>query len=263
MEIIKTPSHRPTSLHVAFCIWILSTVCSLQSGTSSLQGMKVLFQGQQCQYWELKQGRMVPPLEQLTVCVDLCRQTNTKKWTAFTYNRVDQPTQNTPELGLAGYEDKLQVWLFGESFNASVELSLWSWNSICFTWSSKTKQLVLYVNGSSVFNTTLTGPRHLAPNGTLTLGAAHEISNGQVHIKTANNFLGELYFFRMWKEERSAHELSEDRCNNGSVIQWHSDNWNTHSCNLEPDTKLQCAPLEDHPTLPRPKGIAVKYHIDT
>ncbi|KAG5853071.1 hypothetical protein ANANG_G00069230 [Anguilla anguilla] len=136
------------------------------SSGRSLWGSKAVFSGRHCSagYWQLAEGRSVPALDELSVCVALSRRITSPKWTAFTYK---QQGGTRVELGLAGVAGAARL-----AVRSVLEARL---------------------------NETAPGqPCCPAANGTLTLGASHGFANGQVVVETGSNFLGEMSLFRMW-----------------------------------------------------------------
>lgn len=80
----------------------------------------------------------------------------------------------------------------------------------------------------------------LAPNGTLTLGAAHKLVNGKILIFPLLGMSGKLSLFRLWGRERSKQEVMSLNCTEGELVKWERDNWDTQTCTPLPDSTLQC-----------------------
>ncbi|XP_061089978.1 adhesion G-protein coupled receptor G6-like [Conger conger] len=210
----------------------------------SLWGRKAVFGSQDCRgamgYWQLAGGRSVPALNELTVCVALSRNLTSPKWTVFMYK---QRGGSRVELGLTGRSAWLHAWLFGEEWSAPIKLPLNAWHTVCLTWSSRSRDLRLYVNGSSVLearvNETAPGrPCCLPADGSLTLGASHGFVNGQIEVESGSSFLGEMSLFRMWGREQG-----NCSCAEGDVVRWDTQDWDTRSCPPKPEAGLQCPSL--------------------
>lgn len=95
------------------------------------------------------------------------------------------------------------------------------------------------VSASSI-STTCCKP---APNGTLTLGAAHSLVNGNIHVISATALWGKLSLFRLWGRERSRQEVTSLTCTEGELVKWERDNWDTQTCAPLPDSSLRCGEL--------------------
>lgn len=80
----------------------------------------------------------------------------------------------------------------------------------------------------------------LAPNGTLTLGAAHQLVNGNIQIIPFTGLLGKLSLFRLWRRERSKQEVTSLKCIEGDLVTWWSDDWDTQICAPLRDLSLHC-----------------------
>ncbi|KAJ8407194.1 hypothetical protein AAFF_G00288700 [Aldrovandia affinis] len=229
-------------------LWMVDIVCVLCSGSSglSLWGKKAMLTEPHCReapYWQLAEGCSVPALEELSVCVALSQKFTSPQWTAFAYK---QQGGAQVELGLGGATGELLAWLFGEEWSAPIALPLLDWHTVCLTWSGRSRELRLYVNGSVILNTrvneTTPGqPCCLAPNGTLTLGASHGFINRDIAMEMGSNFLGEVSMFRMWGREREPQQLANFSCPEGDVIRWDGRDWDTHGCPPQLDSNLQCA----------------------
>ncbi|XP_035619608.1 adhesion G-protein coupled receptor G2-like [Oncorhynchus keta] len=231
-------ARRPCLISV--CLSVLAATCLPCSGSPgpSLWGKKVVFMGRHC-VWQLDKGCLVPPLEELSVCVHLHREIATSEWTGFVYKA---PGERQVELGLAGRGGFLVAWLFGHQWSVPEDLPLKCWHNVCLTWSSHSERLRLYINGSSCLdahvNATL--PRRLAHNGTLTLGVSHNIVGGVMEFENGKNFLGAISLFRMWGHERTAEELRAQSCIIGNVVRWDNNDWDYQICLPEDDTNIQC-----------------------
>ncbi|CAB1333139.1 unnamed protein product [Coregonus sp. 'balchen'] len=199
----------------------------------------------ECSYWQLSPDLSIPALEELSVCVHLQQHISTPDWTAFMYLH---PDGLQAELGLAGQEGLVHIWLFGMRWSAPLHLPLGHWHYICITWSGASHQPALYVNGSSV-----DVPAHakesplspsccrLAPNGTLTLGVSHYVVQGEMHVENGTNFNGSLSLFRMWGQARTPEQVSDLSCTEGDEVRWDAVDWLTLRCPPVPDSRLQCA----------------------
>lgn len=80
----------------------------------------------------------------------------------------------------------------------------------------------------------------LAPNGTLTLGAKHELLDGNVQIEEASVMLGKVSLFRLWERERSKQEVTSLECTEGDLVTWWKGDWDAGACPSKWDTRLRC-----------------------
>lgn len=80
----------------------------------------------------------------------------------------------------------------------------------------------------------------LAPNGSLTLGVGHKISDGTITILPYSGMLGKISLFRMWGRERNVEEVTSLSCTEGDVVKWVWDNWDTEYSVPVCDITLQC-----------------------
>lgn len=188
--------------------------------------------------WQL-QPDVIPALKELSVCV-LLRRSHDTDWTAFVYKG---PGGQHIELGLGGTGTQLLVWLFGVESSLDSELQMNEWYSVCLTWSGKAQRLRIYVNGTRQNEASVNThkhPRHLAPNGTLTLGVSHYVdASGVVVPVDGTDLLGEIGLFRIWAREWSEEDLRRQSCTDGDVVRWDLQQWK-HNCAPEPDDRLQC-----------------------
>ncbi|XP_061559201.1 adhesion G-protein coupled receptor G4 [Phycodurus eques] len=202
-----------------------------------------------CRYWRLEPHVFIPALDQLTACLHVnFKSKASAPWTAFMYRH---PEIRCASLGLGGQEDALVVWLFGTKWTtAPVGLAPTEWHSLCLTWSHNKDRPMLYVNGTlteltAIEDSITSSPSStpyckLAPNGTLTLGAAHHLVDGAVRIHPTGDFLGSLSLFRLWGRQRSSQEVSTRQCTEGDVVHWRRQQWDTHVCAPIPDATLTC-----------------------
>ncbi|KAF3841062.1 hypothetical protein F7725_006924 [Dissostichus mawsoni] len=207
-----------------------------------------------CSNWTLKPQVSIPPLQELTVCLNLNFETEeaASSWTAFMYSHPEVQT----ELGLAMKERRLLVWLFGSEWSTTRRINLRRsrWYSMCLTWKHKGR-LALYIDGQQErirtggfsikqlgykeggLDTTYSSlSRKLSPNGTLTLGASRSVVNGI----TFPALVGKLSLFRLWGRERSDHDVTSLRCTEGDVVKWARDNWDTPVCDVFSNSSLEC-----------------------
>lgn len=84
----------------------------------------------------------------------------------------------------------------------------------------------------------------LAPNGTLTLGAAHILANGNIQVISITSMLGKVSLFRLWGRERSEQEVTSLDCTEGDLVRWSKDHWDTLSRAPVTDPSLQCGELQ-------------------
>lgn len=80
----------------------------------------------------------------------------------------------------------------------------------------------------------------LAPNGTLTLGAAHQLVDGNIQIDPFSSMLGKLSLFRLWGRERSKEEVTSLKCTEGDVVMWWTGHWDAGACPPASDPTLRC-----------------------
>ncbi|CAK6957240.1 adhesion G-protein coupled receptor G4 isoform X1 [Scomber scombrus] len=203
----------------------------------------------ECSNWGLKRHVFIPALQELTVCLNLKFEAlASAPWTAFMYHH---PEAQYAELSLGGKQGRLVVWLFGMEWTTlPITLHLAQWHSLCLTWSHMKDKPALYVNRKLVDITPArdvdTSPtisplcRKLAPNGTLTLGAAHHLVDGSIQISPFNRMLGQLSLFRLWGQERSEQDVTSLNCTEGELVKWERDNWDTQMCAPLPDSILKC-----------------------
>ncbi|XP_076005388.1 adhesion G protein-coupled receptor G4a [Genypterus blacodes] len=225
---------------IAVCLCIQLSVCPLGSASAShsLWGKKLVFTARPCM-WQLQPDVAVPDLQELSVCLLLQRHF-TSDWTGFAYKA---PGGGHIELGLGGKQSQLVAWLFGEQWQLDKDLTLYEWHSVCLTWSGPGQRLRLYLNGTNHLEASLNSSqtRHLAPNGTLTLGVSHNVDpSGELKPESQTNLLGEIGLFRMWAGERSGGELGRQGCADGDVVSWDLRQWR-HTCPPVPDESLRCA----------------------
>ncbi|XP_049610927.1 adhesion G-protein coupled receptor G2 isoform X2 [Syngnathus scovelli] len=220
--------------------YLLLSVCLLASrtsGSSSLWGKKVHFRHRPC-VWQLHPDTVVPPLQNLSVCM-LLRRSYETEWTAFVYKA---PGSQRVELGLKGTGSQLVVLLFGHEWSLDLRLKVQQWFSVCLTWSGRSSRLRVFLNGTLRSEAFLeNAQQHLAENGTLTLGVSHYVdASGAVQVENGNNLLGEISQFRMWASEWSEEELRKRTCADGDVVSWDLRQWK-HDCLPENDYNLHCA----------------------
>ncbi|CAM4613824.1 unnamed protein product [Leuciscus chuanchicus] len=222
-------------LPVIIYIWILGS--SLICSGSNLWGNKIDFTARPC-VWQLNNNVIIPPLEELSVCVNLMKKIITPEWTAFDYKG---PGQQHVELGLAGDGGNLKAYLFGEEWIVAYDLPKHKWHTVCLTWSSHTRRFQIIVN-ETIFEIHLneTSPRFLAANGTLTLGVSHSFVGGAIDFETGKNFLGEMSLFRMWGVQLSPLQLDACKCVDGNIMTWRMQDWDYLKCPPIQDDSLKC-----------------------
>lgn len=205
---------------------------------SSLWGNKIDFTARSCSVWQLNNNVIIPPLEELSVCVNLMKKIITSEWTAFDYKG---PGQQHVELGLAGDGGNLKAYLFGEEWIVAYDLPKDKWHTVCLTWSSHTRLFQMIVN-EAIFEIHLneTSPRFLAANGTLTLGVSHSFVGGAIDFETGRNFLGEMSLFRMWGVQLSPQQLDACKCVDGNIMTWRMQDWDYLKCLPIQDDSLKC-----------------------
>ncbi|XP_051716971.1 adhesion G-protein coupled receptor G4 isoform X1 [Ctenopharyngodon idella] len=221
-------------LPVTIYIWIFGS--SLICSGSSLWGKKMVF-STQC-VWQLNKNVIIPPLEELSVCVNLMKKYITYEWTAFDYKG---PGQQHMELGLAGNGGNLKASLFGKEWIVAYDLHINNWYTVCLTWSSHTRLFQMIVNQAIFeFHLNETSPRFLAANGTLTLGVSHSFVGGAIVFETGKNFLGDMSLFRMWGVQLSPLQLDEFKCVDGNIMTWRTQDWDNQKCPAIEDNSLKC-----------------------
>lgn len=186
---------------------------------------------------QLSKNVIIPPLEELSVCVNLNKKISTSEWTAFDYKG---PGQQHVELGLAGNGGNLKASLFGKEWIVAYDLHINNWHTVCLTWSSHTRLFQVNVNEDIFkYNLNETSPRFLAANGTLTLGVSHSFVGGDIVFETGKNFLGYMSLFRMWGVQMSPLQLEARKCVDGNIATWRTQDWDYPKCSLE-DDNLTC-----------------------
>ncbi|XP_067312692.1 adhesion G-protein coupled receptor G6 isoform X2 [Pseudorasbora parva] len=220
-------------LPVTIYLWIVGS--SLICSGSSLWGKKISF-ANRC-VWQLNKNVIIPPLEELSVCVNIMKII-TSEWTVFDYK---SPGQQHVELGLVGNRGNLKASLFGKEWIAPYDLPNKKWHTVCLTWSSHTRLFQMIVN-KAIFNFHLneTSPRFLAANGTLTLGVSHSFVGGAIDFETGKEFLGDMSLFRMWGVQLSPLELDACKCVDGNIITWRTQDWDYRKCPTIQDDSLKC-----------------------
>lgn len=188
--------------------------------------------------WQLNKNVIIPPLEELSVCVNLMKKYITYEWTAFDYKG---PGQQHMELGLAGNGGNLKASLFGKEWIVAYDLHINNWYTVCLTWSSHTRLFQMIVNQAIFeFHLNETSPRFLAANGTLTLGVSHSFVGGAIVFETGKNFLGDMSLFRMWGVQLSPLQLDEFKCVDGNIMTWRTQDWDNQKCPAIEDNSLKC-----------------------
>lgn len=119
-----------------------------------------------------------------------------------------------------------------------------SWFLKCdhFTVYSRCATLTDSLPGHDGDSTPCTSPSccKLAPNGTLTLGAAHKLVDGNIDIIPFTRLFGKLSLFRLWSRERSKQEVTSLKCTEGDLVTWWEDDWDTQFCAPLHDSSLHC-----------------------
>ena len=197
-----------------------------------------------CNYWQL--AGSIPPLKELSVCVDIQRSITTPQWTVFMYSH---PDRSHVDISLEGSDKHLFLWLFGTRWSTKFSIRLNVWYSVCITWSEFALSPRLYINGNPVEIHSIREPltlssRNIASDGYLTLGASHFILNNEIHAVTGTDFQGYLTLFRMWSEELPASQLKH--CVDGDVVRWDAEDWITRGCAPVDDAHLQCGEFIFH-----------------
>lgn len=80
----------------------------------------------------------------------------------------------------------------------------------------------------------------LAPSGTLTLGAAHKLVDGNLEVLAFTGLPGQISLFRLWGREWSKEEVTSLKCIEGDLVTWRSDDWDTQACAPVHDSSLRC-----------------------
>ncbi|XP_074468028.1 adhesion G-protein coupled receptor G4 isoform X2 [Sebastes fasciatus] len=234
-------------LNMLITLSLLSSPTTMERAPRlSLWGEVADFTFTGCSHWRLKPQVSIPALQELTVCFNLKFKTteaSSSPWTAFMYSH---PEVQCAELGLGGNGGHLVVWLFGTEWTTRKIFDLYQsqWYSLCLTWTHTEDRPALYVDGNLVDIMTDTAPSmspscsKLAPNGTLTLGAAHRLVDG--HIIPFPTLVGKLSLFRLWGRQRSKQDVTSLNCTEGELVKWERDNWDTQICAPIPDSSLQC-----------------------
>lgn len=187
--------------------------------------------------WQLDPETVLPALEELSVCL-LLKRSHEPKWTAFVYKALGN---SSIELGLQGKGDDLSVWLFGIEHEVKKKLNLNEWHSVCITWSGRKQQLHLNINKTchSEISVGAATPSHLSPNGTLTLGQSHFVSESGVQPESGQTLFGYISRFRIWAKKWSDEELQRQECTDGDVLSWDLRHWKS-DCSPLTEGNLQC-----------------------
>lgn len=187
------------------------------------------------------------------------------------------PEVQYTELGFGGRDGLLVVWLFGREWTTrQIVLSSFHWYMMCLTWMHNREKPILYIDGIPVHitegrsSTTPPSPTSsmtviilhfpdslparslnatpssstpcckLAPYGTLTLGAAHRLVDGNIQIDPVSSMLGKLSFFRLWGRERSKEEVMSLKCTEGELVMWWTGHWDAGACPATSEPTLRC-----------------------
>ncbi|XP_051878301.1 adhesion G-protein coupled receptor G4 [Pristis pectinata] len=189
---------------------------------------------------QLREGVVVSPLSNLTVCIDIYPTHRLGKWAAFTYQRAAAGERQ--ELGIGGHSGHLRVWLAGTVTDVPRPLPLRAWHTVCVSWSSATAQLVVYINGS-LSHESQKAAAALPGGGSLTLGQ-FQLSAPNASLPQFDpswGFLGHLYYFRLWDRVRGGPELAAAPCARGSLLHWSHTHLRFTGNTLRADPSLRCA----------------------
>lgn len=188
--------------------------------------------------WQLNKTAIIPPLEELSVCVNLMRTISNSEWTAFDYKG---PGQQYMEFGLAGNMGNVIASLFGEKWTVAYDMPIKMWHTVCLTWSSHNRLFHVIIN-EAVFEFPLNenSPKYLAANGTLSLGVSHNFVGGSIDFETGKNFLGYMSLFRMWGVQMNPQQLDAHRCVDGNIVTWREQDWDYQKCPPIPDDNFLC-----------------------
>ncbi len=199
--------------------------------------MKKAFTIRSC-VWQLNKRVIIPPLEELSVCINLKRNLITSEWTVFDYKG---PGQQHTELGLAGNMGNVIASLFGEEWTVSYDMPVKMWHTVCLTWSSHNRLFQVIINKDIFeFNLNETSPKSLAANGTLSLGVSHNSVGGSIDFETGKDFQGDMSLFRMWGVQMSPQQLEAHRCVDGNIVTWREQDWDYQKCPPIPDDNFIC-----------------------
>ncbi|XP_026135220.1 adhesion G-protein coupled receptor G4 [Carassius auratus] len=188
--------------------------------------------------WQLNKTAIIPPLEELSVCVNLMRTISSSEWTAFDYKG---PGQQHMEFGLAGNMGNVIASLFGEEWTVAYDMPIKMWHTVCLTWSSHNRLFQVIID-KAVFEFPLNekSPRYLAANGTLSLGVSHNFVGGSIDFETGKNFVGYMSLFRMWGVQMSSQQLDAHRCVDGNIVTWRVQDWDYQKCPPVLDDNFLC-----------------------
>ncbi|XP_078268794.1 uncharacterized protein LOC144600747 [Rhinoraja longicauda] len=204
----------------------------------SLRGQKATFDVPS-RSGSLRSGMLLPTLTNLTACLDIYPTHSLSKWAAFSYQLP--AAGSALELGLGGQGNSLRVWLSGTTTTLPVRLGLRAWHTVCFSWDSAARLLVLYLNqswaaearppasGAQAGGSLALGRHQLWPANTTKPG--HDLSW---------SFLGHLYLLRLWDRARTAAELAAPDCSPGNVLSWSAHYLSFSPGTLRPDPTLRC-----------------------
>lgn len=187
----------------------------------------------------LRDGLRLPALSNLTACLDIYPTHHLSKWAAFSYQLP--AAGSSLELGLGGQGDGLRVWLSGTTIELPVRLGLRAWHTVCFSWDSAARLLVLYLNQSLAAKVPSTA-RGVQAGGSLALGRRQlwPANATQPGHDVSWSFLGQLYLLRVWDRVRTAAELAAPDCSPGNVLTWSAHYLSFSPGTLRPDPTLRC-----------------------
>ncbi|KAM4047271.1 adhesion G-protein coupled receptor G2 isoform 2-T2 [Anomaloglossus baeobatrachus] len=233
--------HRPVKLKNIQTICILVCVLTIPEVAYAAKfDYKAVFNGSSLDIMTF--SKSVPDLTKFTVCTYI-KLASSDPWTAFTY-KLRNSSVSAYEIGVLGDSSSLKIWMFGTPINVFEKLNLHTWYEICILWDSKDEYMGFYIDRSIKWKQKLDSVTKLDGGGSVVLGSSNfEDVNSSVSVM----LVGEIYMFRMWN---TAQTSFFQKCIDGNVIKWQTDNWIYSSNVMQQDSTLHCAKdsSEDSPS---------------
>ncbi|MCK5750328.1 MAG: hypothetical protein KAH44_29190, partial [Oricola sp.] len=150
------------------------------------------------------------PTEALTVEVSFASdQTDVGNGTPLFSYAASDGSDNEALIFLAGSTKELAIYLAGKTYNTgypNAALLDGEQHQVSFTWDQATNELKVYVDGESVYETSV-NIRDLKAGGSVAFGQEQDAEGGA--FDTAQVFEGEIYEGRIFDYARSAEEIAD------------------------------------------------------